>query len=248
MTKITLLTTALALAATTVLAGESVTYEVDGHTFDGYLAQAETPRGTIVILPTWNGLSDYEKDRARMLADLGFTSFAADLYPAREHPTTLEAKQAALQAHLADQVGMHAILQAAISASGEESDEPLFVMGYSMGAITAMELAWSGLGNELGVDGYIIFSGRVSDTKGRIMPDEVAPFFVAHGEADTQVNVGGLTNFIDDVELAGSEVTAHVYSGAGHLFSAFGFPNYDAEADANSWMKLMDFLDNQVGS
>lgn len=248
MTKIALLTTALTFAAATALAGENATYEVDGDTFNGYLAQAKTPRGTIVILPTWNGLSDYEKDRAQMLADMGFTSFAADLYAIGEHPTTMEAKQAALQAHLADQVRMHAMLQAAISASGEESDAPLFVMGYSMGAITAMELAWSGLGNELGVDGYIIFSGRVSDTKGRIMPDEVAPFFVAHGEADTQVNVGGLTNFIDDVELAGSEVNAHVYSGAGHLFSAFGFPNYDAEADADSWGKLMDFLANQVGS
>lgn len=183
-----------------------------------------------------------------MLADMGFTSFAADLYPIGEHPMTMEAKQAALKAHLGDQTGMHAMLQAAISTARDTSDEPLFVMGYSMGAITAMELAWSGLGNELDVDGYVIFSGRVSDTQGRIMPDDVAPFFVAHGEADTQVNVAGLENFVDDVDLAGSSVAAHTYTGAGHLFSAFGFPNYSAEADADSWGKLTDFLNGQVGS
>lgn len=248
MTKTVLLTTAFAFVATTALAGDNVTYAVNGITFDGYLAEVENSRGTIVILPTWNGLSDYEKDRAQMLADMGFTSFAADLYPTGEHPMTLEAKQSALQEHLADQAGMHAMLTAAIAAAGSASDEPLFVLGYSMGAITAMELAWSGLGNEMGVDGYVIFSGRVSDTQGRIMPDDIAPFFVAHGEADTQVNVAGLENFIDDVELAGNKVTAHTYPGAGHLFSAFGFPNYSAESDADSWGKLADFLDGQVGS
>lgn len=140
------------------------------------------------------------------------------------------------------------MLKAAIVAARGTSDEPMFVMGYSMGAITAMELAWSGLGNELRVDGYVIFSGRVSDTQGRIMPDDIAPFFVAHGEADTQANVSGLQNFVDDVELAGSMVTAHTYPSAGHLFSAFGFPNYSAKDDADSWGKLTDFLDSQVGS
>ena len=97
-----------------------------------------------------------------------------------------------------------------------------------------MELAWSGLGNALGVDGYVIFSGRVSDTHGRTMPEGVAPFFVAQGEADTQIQVSGLENFADDVDLAGGQVTALTYPGAGHLFSAFGFPNYDAAADADS--------------
>lgn len=248
MTKTILLSTVLAMATATASAGDNVSYSVDGRNFDGYLAQAESPRGTIVILPTWNGLSDYEKDRAQMLADMGFTSLAADLYPTSQHPTTMEAKQAALKAHLGDQAGMHAMLKAAIAAARGTGDGPLLVMGYSMGAITAMELAWSGLGNELGVDGYVIFSGRVSDTQGRMMPDDVAPFFVAHGEADTQVNVSGLENFVDDVELAGGLVTAHTYPGAGHLFSAFGFPNYDGKADADSWANLKQFLNSKAGS
>ncbi|PHQ96451.1 MAG: hypothetical protein COB40_08230 [Marinosulfonomonas sp.] len=206
------------------------------------------PRGTIVILTTWNGLSDFEMDRAQMLADMGFSSFVADLYPIGQQPMTMEAKQAALKAHLGDQDRMQAIVSAAISQARDDNDEPLFVMGYSMGAITAMEVAWSGLGNEIGVDGYVIFSGRVSDAHGRIMPDAVAPFFVAHGEADTQVQVSGLENFVDDVELAGSTVTAHTYPGAGHLFSAFGFPNYNADDDADSWAELTNFLEGRVGS
>lgn len=247
MIKSVLYTSALVIAATSASAGDSVPYTVGGQPFEGYLAPAENPRGTIVILPTWNGLSDYEKDRALMLAEMGYTAFAADLYPVGAQPKTIEAKQAALKAHLGDQAGMHAMLASAISTARAAGNDPLLVMGYSMGAITAMELAWSGLGNELNVDGYVIFSGRVTDTYGRIMPDAVAPFFVAHGEADTQVNVSGLENFVDDVELAGSTVTSYTYPEAGHLFSAFGFPNYDADADADSWAKLAEFLETQTG-
>ena len=239
----TLLSAAALTMATAAWAGETTTWEVDGTAYEGYLAAAEAARGTIVLLPTWNGLSDYEKDRAETLADLGFTTFAADLYPAGTRPTTMEEKQAALTAHLADQAGMQALLQAAVETARGAGQDPLLVMGYSMGAITAMELAWSGLGNALGVDGYVIFSGRVSDTHGRTMPEGVAPFFVAQGEADTQIQVSGLENFADDVDLAGGQVTALTYPGAGHLFSAFGFPNYDAAADADSWSRLTAFLD-----
>ena len=180
-----------------------------------------------------------------MLADLGFTTFAADLYPAGMHPTTMEERQAALQGMINDQGEMHDILlTGAIEEARQHGSKPLIVMGHSMGAIVSMELAWSGLGNDLGADGYVIFCGRVSDIFGRMMPDDVAPFFVAHGEADTQVQVSGLENFVDDVELAGGTVSAHTYPGAGHLFSAFGFPNYDEAADRDSWTALTSFLDS----
>ncbi|WP_167644713.1 dienelactone hydrolase family protein [Mameliella alba] len=228
-------------------AGEPISYTIGDDRYDGYIAKANTEHGTIVLLPTWNGLSDYEMDRAQMLAKLGFTTFAADLYPSGRAPKTMEAKKAALQTHLSDLDGMHEMLRGVITQARDNGADPLFVMGYSMGAITAMELAWSGLGKELGVDGYVIFSGRVSDTHGRMMPDGTAPFFVAHGDADTQVNVTGLDNFVDDADLAGAPVSAHVYAGAGHLFSAFGFPNYDAAADADSWAKLTAFLTDHAG-
>jgi len=242
------MTTALAVTATASWAGEDTEFVVGDEIYAGYIARSDNQRGTIVILPTWNGLSDYEKDRAQMLADLGFTGFAANLYPVGQYPTTMEAKQSGLEALLSDQDRMNAIVSTAITEARDISEGPLLVMGYSMGAIAAMEIAWSGTGNALGVDGYIIFSGRVSDTHGRMMPDDVAPFFVAHGEADTQVQISGLTNFVDDVELAGGTVEAHTYPGAGHLFSAFGFPNYSADDDTQSWAELTKFLKGRVDS
>lgn len=244
MSKLILMSTAFAVVATVAGAGERVTYTVGDAQFDGYVAQAENPRGTIVILPTWNGLSDYEMDRAQMLADLGFTTFAADLYPAGQQPKTMEARQTGLQAVTSEQERLHEILTAAINEARKHGAEPLLVMGYSMGALVAMELAWSGLGNELEVDAYAIFSGRVSVGQGRILPDGVAPFFVAIGDSDERVPVSTLVNFTDDVDLAGGSLTAHTYAGAGHLFSAFGFPNYNEGADQQSWEDYSAFLDD----
>jgi hypothetical protein len=36
----------------------------------------------VVVLPDWNGMHEYEKQRAQMLADLGYVAFAADIYGA----------------------------------------------------------------------------------------------------------------------------------------------------------------------
>lgn len=238
--------TAALLSSTAVQAGEAVTYQVGDQTFEGYVATTSEPRGTIIVLPTWHGLSDYEMDRAEMLAELGFTAFAADLYPAGQRPETMSERQAGLQSTVTDQNRMQEMLRGAVDQARALGDGPLIVLGYSMGAIVAMEMAWSGLGNQEDVAGYVIFSGRVSDNFGRLMPDGVAPFFVAHGEADTQVQVSGLVNFRDDVDMSGGRVVAHVYPGAGHLFSAFGFPNYNAEADALSWSALQAFFDDIV--
>ena len=247
MFKILLTTAATLLVTISANAGEKIEYIVGGETFSGYLAAADTSHGTIVILPTWNGLSDYEMDRAEMLGDMGYNAFAADLYAIGTHPTTMEERQIALGAMVSNQARMQEIVTAALAQARSHGGEPLVVMGYSMGGIVAMELAWSDLGRELGVDGYAIFSGRVSDSFGRMMPDDVAPFFVAHGEADTQVQVSGIENFVDDVDLAGSATTVHTYPGAGHLFSAFGFPNYDAEADQHSWSAFSAFLEELAG-
>lgn len=248
MRKTLLLSTILITAAITAEGGERVAYTVGDATFEGYHA---TPtgdaRGTIVLLPTWFGLSDFETGRADELADMGFEVFAADLYAKGEQPQTMEERQAALQAHLANTEGMHAMVRAAVEAADAVEDRPLILMGYSMGGITAMETAWSGQGKELGIDGYGIFSGRVSDAKGRMMPEDAGAFFVAHGGADEMIPASNISAFADKAELSGSTVVAHTYPGVGHLFSAKGFPNYDPAAAEAAWADYTAYLDRIAG-
>jgi dienelactone hydrolase len=63
---------------------EAVPYEdVDGAKLQGYLAMPSAewkrPLPAVVIFPDWDGVNDYEKKRATMLADMGYVAFAADI-------------------------------------------------------------------------------------------------------------------------------------------------------------------------
>ena len=62
-----------------------VSYSCASTTCDGYMAHPPSCTSSskcpiVMILPDWTGLDGYEKERARMLADLGYVAFAADIY------------------------------------------------------------------------------------------------------------------------------------------------------------------------
>jgi dienelactone hydrolase len=65
----------------------AVPYEdTDGTMLQGYLAMPDDtwqrPLPAVVIFPDWDGVNDYEKKRATMLADMGYVAFAADIVSA----------------------------------------------------------------------------------------------------------------------------------------------------------------------
>ena len=77
-----LILTVLALAcAGTVRAGihtETVEYKQGDTTLEGFVAYDDAikgPRPGVLIVHQWLGLTDYEKHRAEMLAQLGYVAF-----------------------------------------------------------------------------------------------------------------------------------------------------------------------------
>src|ERR1035441_9091907 len=91
--------TVLALAcAGTVRAAihtETVEYKQGGTTLEGFVAYDDAIKGKlpgVLVVHQWLGLTDYEKKRAEMLAQLGYVAFCADLYGKGVRPqTTAEA-------------------------------------------------------------------------------------------------------------------------------------------------------------
>src|SRR5262245_34736929 len=78
---------------------EVVEYRQGDTVLEGWLAYDDAVAGrrpTILIVHQWKGLSDYEKKRAEMLARLGYTAFAVDIYGKGIRPqTTTEASELA---------------------------------------------------------------------------------------------------------------------------------------------------------
>ena len=81
-TALTLAALVTATTASAEIVGQDHDYTVDGTAFRGYVAtntDLAEPLGTVLIVHDWDGLTDYEKRRAEMLAELGYTAFAIDV-------------------------------------------------------------------------------------------------------------------------------------------------------------------------
>lgn len=63
-----------------VNAGETVNYASGTMALEGYKAPAKgTSKGMVLVIHDWDGLTDYERKRADMLAGMGYDAFAVDL-------------------------------------------------------------------------------------------------------------------------------------------------------------------------
>ena len=62
---------------------ETVEYKQGDTTLEGFLAYDDSISGKrpgVLVVHQWLGLTDYEKHRAEMLAQLGYVAFCADIY------------------------------------------------------------------------------------------------------------------------------------------------------------------------
>src|SRR5450755_3970188 len=88
-----LMTTVLVSRA--AIHSETITYKQGDTTLEGYLAYDDSISGKrpgVLVVHQWLGLTDYEKHRAEMLAQLGYVAFCADIYGKSVRPqTTTEA-------------------------------------------------------------------------------------------------------------------------------------------------------------
>ncbi len=86
----------LILSVTTVAfgtTGASVTYRVNGQSYEGYYISPFDQAPFVLLIHDWDGLTDYEVKRANMLAELGYSVFALDLFGAGVRPTKVTDKR-----------------------------------------------------------------------------------------------------------------------------------------------------------
>src|SRR5215469_17777067 len=94
---------------------ETVDYQQGGTTLEGFLAYDDSVSGKrpgVLIVHQWQGITDYEKMRARMLAEMGYVAFCADIYGKDSRPQSLQ--EAGAQA--GKYKGDRALLRARVNA------------------------------------------------------------------------------------------------------------------------------------
>ena len=227
-------------------AGQDIAYNVNGEDFQGYfITGGENAKGSVLIVHDWDGLDDYERQRADMLADEGYDVFAVDLYGEGNRPQEVDAKRAATNRLYQDRERMRALTRGGLEQAREQgAAEQTVIMGYCFGGAVTLEIARSGEADNIAA--YASFHGGLTTPEGQAYASETAPLFIAHGGADSSVSLADVATLAEELETAGVTYEVGIYSGAPHAFSVFGSDAYHERADQRSWATFNAWLDEVI--
>ncbi|MGB0496912.1 MAG: dienelactone hydrolase family protein [Rubricella sp.] len=236
-----------ASGANAAIEGAYHQYTVGGETFEGYVAyNTDLPetRGTVILIHDWDGMTDYEERRADMLAALGYTAFAIDVYGAETDPQSIDEYRALSGALYGDRETFRERLLGSLAEAANipGASEGVVVLGYCFGGAAVLEMARAGAET----DGFVSFHGGLGLPEGQTYDDVTAPVLLLHGSADPVSGMADLAALLDQLQEAGIEHDAQVFGGARHSFTVWGSRDYDLSADQGSWDALLDFLDEQL--
>ena len=242
-TALTLAALVTASAASAEIVGQDHDYTVDGTAFRGYVAtntDLTEPLGTVLIVHDWDGLTDYEKRRAEMLAELGYTAFAIDVYGADADPQGMEDYRRLSGELYADRETFRARLMGSIAeaANVQGATENMVIQGYCFGGAAVLEAARAGAD----LDGFVSFHGGLDLPEGQDYANVQGPIMLFHGSADPVSGMDALGTLLTDLQEAGVRHGAEVFGGARHSFTVYGSQDYDLDADRKSWSGLQQFL------
>ena len=241
-------------AAAPKIEGKPVEYTAGGVTMKGYLAWDANVKGKlpgVLVVHEWWGQNEYARKRARMLAELGYTALAVDMYG--EGQVVDNPKDAG---ELASEVSMNLPLEKARFEAGMhflrnqktvDADE-IAAFGYCFGGGVVLNMARIGEA----LRGVASFHG-VLGTDHPAKPWKIRARIISFsGEADPMIGADKVEAFRKEMDGAGAKYEVVTYPGAKHAFTnpnadelgkKFNMPiAYDAEADKDSWEQATMFL------
>ena len=217
--------------------GEEVVYRAGDTELKGYLAYDDARKGKrpgVLVVHEWWGHNEYARKRARMLAALGYTALAVDMYgDGRQASHPEEAGQ------FAAEVRKNLLLEKARFDAA---------IGYCFGGGVVLEMARAG--EDLA--GVVSFHGTLA-TANPAQPGAVkAKLLVLTGADDPFVPAEQVAQFKKEMDAAGADYRVVSYPGAKHAFTnpdadgygkKFGLPlEYNATADRESWQAMQEFF------
>lgn len=208
-------------------------------TQEGYLAAPAKGGPAVLVLHAWWGLNPFFKQLCDRLASEGFVALAADLYAGKVANTIDEAKMLMEQC---DSAYMQRAVTSAVQAlrqHPQNSAGPIGIIGFSMGASWAIELA-----AQMPADiraatlFYGVGEGDFNQTQTRFQGH-----FVAGDEWEEEKWV----RYTEDrMKEAGLSPEFFWYEGVKHWFFEDNRPEYNAEAAALAWQRTLKFLREQL--
>jgi len=234
--------------------GQEVLYEAGGVTLKGYLAWDANKKGKrpgILVVHEWWGHNNYARRRARMLAELGYTALALDMYGNGKHTSHPADAQKFMQEAIGNQEVALERFQAAedlLKTQPTVRPDEISAIGYCFGGGVVLSMARAGLDLDLVASFHGSLSTKTPAQKGKVH----SKVLVLHGEDDAMTTQAQLDTFMKEMKDAEVDLTFHAFPGAKHSFTnpestalgkKLGLPiAYNEQADRESWEELVHAL------
>jgi len=233
---------------------EELVYESDGETLKGFLAYDETIEGKrpgILVVHEWWGHNPYARKRAKMLAELGYTALAIDMFGDGKQASHPDDAMKFVQDVLENLPNAEARFKAGLNllkANPVTNPDQIAAIGYCFGGGVVIYMALSGID----LDGVVSFHGAL-EVASSVEPGQVkAKVMALNGADDPFVTAEQIENFKKVMENANVEYRLISYPGAKHSFTnpdadsvgkKFNLPLvYNKSADEQSWAEMQDFF------
>lgn len=228
---------------------EQITYSFDGVDMQAYIAwdsDLEGERPGVLVVHEWWGNNAYAQRRADMLAKLGYTAMALDMYGGGKTAENPDEAGELMNGLLADLGTVRERFNAALKAlraHGTADAAKTAAIGYCMGGGIVLHMARYGadLKAVASFHGALPLGVAAEGEGGKV----TARLAVYHGEDDVLIPEEAVTSFRAEMEKTGADCLFVPLPTALHGFSnpaattngeKYGLPlRYDERADRASW-------------
>ena len=235
------------------LKSEELSYSSDTTEMKGYISYDPTiaaKKPGIIVIHEWWGHNEYVRERADMLAELGYVAFALDMYgdgKQAEHPDDAGKFAGMVFSNMDKSKAKFEAALEALKSNPHVDQGKIAAIGYCIGGSIALSMANAGYD----LDAVAAFHCGINlpiapskDIKGKI--------FVANGADDPFIQEEDVNDFKAAMDAVEADYEYVSYEGATHAFTnkeadengkKFGLPlAYNQQADEASWERLQNLL------
>jgi dienelactone hydrolase len=231
-----------------------IAYELEGRRLTGYLADGSDgrPATGVLVCHQGGGLTEHTRERARMLAELGYVAFAPDMYG------EVVASRERAMALIGELSGNPLLLRARVMAGldvlksqASVDAERFAAIGYCFGGAVVLELARI----DTGVGCVVAFHPGLTDLPEKDDRKVRCKVMVCAGADDPLIPPAARARLIELMDAAAADWQLIIYGGAGHSFTdksvdALGMKGfrYHQPTDARSWAAMRGLFDETLGA
>lgn len=239
-----------AVPASALVKTKAVEYKDGDVVLQGFVAYEDgfkDKRPGVMVVHEWWGHGPYARRRAEMLAKLGYTAFAVDMYGKGVYAKDHEEAGKLAGAFFNDRAAMRKRALVGLEVLKKQpfvDENRLAAIGYCFGGTTVLELARAGTP----LAGVVSFHGNVA-TPTPATEKPKAKILVLHGADDNFVNPA-MPAFVDEMKKVKADWQLVQYGGAVHSFTVAeaGDDNskgmaYNKDADTRSWAAMKAFFE-----